>query len=384
MASGADLIRKAKEEIREVDPRDVHELSQNGNGAVIVDVREQHEFEEAHIPGAKHVPRGHLESRIEGAAPDRSSHVVLYCASGQRSALAAQTLQDMLGYENVESMRGGITLWKDRGYDVEVPRALTAEQRERYSRHLLVPEIGLEGQLKLLDAKVLLLGAGGLGSPAALYLAAAGVGTLGIVDNDVVDLSNLQRQVAHSNDRVGMPKVDSAEISIHEINPEVKVEKYPVRIDASNIMEIIEGYDVIVDGLDNFPTRYLLNDASVRLQIPVVSASILGIRGPALGLPPLRGPVLPLPLPDPAARRARSELRRRRRARRAPRRHGASPVGRGHQARDRRGRDPRRAAAALRRARHHVHRAQGPARPRVPDLLARSGRDLRRGDGRLS
>ena len=201
-------------------------------------------------------------------------------------------------------MRGGITLWKDRGYDVEVPRALTAEQRERYSRHLLVPEIGLEGQLKLLDAKVLLLGAGGLGSPAALYLAAAGVGTLGIVDNDVVDLSNLQRQVAHSNDRIGVPKVDSAEIAIHEINPDVNVVKYPVRLGADNIMEIIEGYDVIVDGLDNFPTRYLLNDASVRAADPGRVGLDPRLRGPAVGLPPVRGPLLPLPLPDAAAGRA--------------------------------------------------------------------------------
>ena len=167
MASGAELIRKIKEQIEEVDPKDVHALSQNGNGAVIVDVREQHEFEEAHVPGAVHVPRGHLESRIEGAVSDRSKRVILYCASGNRSALAAHTLQELLGYEDVASMRGGITLWKDRGYDVEVPRALTPEQRERYSRHLLVPEVGLEGQMKLLDAKVLLLGAGGLGSPAA-------------------------------------------------------------------------------------------------------------------------------------------------------------------------------------------------------------------------
>ena len=223
MASGAELIRKIKEQIEEVDPKDVLETQQNGNGAVIVDVREQHEFEESHLPGALHVPRGHLESRIEGAVSDRSKRVVLYCATGQRSALAAHTLQELLGYEDVASMRGGITLWKDRGYEVEVPRALTPEQRERYSRHLLIPEIGLEGQLKLLDAKVLLLGAGGLGSPAALYLAAAGVGTLGIVDNDVVDLSNLQRQVAHSNERIGVPKVDSAEIAISEINPDVKV-----------------------------------------------------------------------------------------------------------------------------------------------------------------
>ena len=190
MASGAELIRKIKEQIEEVDPRDVHELQQNGNGngAVIVDVREQHEFEAAHLPGAVHVPRGYLESRIEGSVADRSKRVILYCATGQRSALAAHTLKELLGYEDVASMRGGITLWKDRGYDVEVPRALSPEQRERYSRHILIPEIGLEGQMKLLDAKVLLLGAGGLGSPAALYLAAAGVGTLGIVDNDVVDL----------------------------------------------------------------------------------------------------------------------------------------------------------------------------------------------------
>src|SRR3954471_15666627 len=278
MASGADLIRAIKDKIAEVDPKEVHENGA-GNGTVIVDVREQHEFEESHLPGAVHVPRGHLEQRIEGAAPDKSQHVVLYCASGNRSALAANTMQDLLGYENVESMRGGITLWKDRGYDVEVPRSLTAEQRERYSRHLLIPEIGLEGQMKLLDAKVLLLGAGGLGSPAALYLAAAGVGTLGIVDNDEVDLSNLQRQVIHNSERIGMPKVDSAEQSIRALNPDVQVVKCPVRIDASNIVEIISGYDVIVDGVDNFPTRYLLNDASVRLDIPVGSATILAFDG---------------------------------------------------------------------------------------------------------
>ena len=308
MASGAELIRQVKEQIEEVDPKQVHEevVHQNGNGAapspVIIDVREQHEFEESHIPGAVHVPRGHLESRIEGAAPDKSQRVVLYCASGNRSALAAKTMEDLLGYENVESLRGGITLWKDRGYEVDVPRSLTGDQRERYSRHLLIPEIGLEGQMKLLDSKVLLLGAGGLGSPAALYLAAAGVGTLGIVDNDVVDLSNLQRQVAHSNDRIGAPKVDSAEIAIKEINPDVKVEKYPVRLGADNVMEIIDGYDVIVDGLDNFPTRYLLNDASVRTQIPVVSASILGFDGQLSVFKPYEGPCYRClyPTPPPA------------------------------------------------------------------------------------
>jgi len=187
-------------------------------------------------------------------------------------------------------MTGGITLWKDRGYEVDVPRTLSREQRERYSRHLLIPEVGVEGQQKLLDAKVLLLGAGGLGSPAGLYLAAAGVGTLGIVDNDEVDLSNLQRQVIHTTDRIGVPKVDSAQKTITAINPDVEVVKYPVRLDASNIMEIIEGYDVVVDGLDNFPTRYLLNDASVRLRIPVVSAAILGFDGQLSVFAPYEGP----------------------------------------------------------------------------------------------
>ncbi len=304
MANATDVIRKIKQRIREVDPREVHELIEpgSGNGAVIVDVREQHEWDESHLPGAVHVPRGHLESRIEGAAPNKSDRVVLYCASGSRSALAADTMEQLLGYENVESMTGGITLWKDRGYEVEVPPSLTPEQRERYSRHVLIPEIGLEGQIKLLESKVLLLGAGGLGSPAALYLAAAGVGTLGIVDNDVVDLSNLQRQVAHSNERIGVPKTDSAETAIREINPDVKVEKYPVRLGADNVMEIIEGYDVIFDGLDNFPTRYLLNDASVRLGIPVVSASILGFEGQLSVFKPHDGPCYRClyPTPPPA------------------------------------------------------------------------------------
>src|SRR5262249_55120376 len=241
-------------------------------------------------PGAHSVPRGHLESRIEFAAPDRAAELILYCESGRRSAYAARTLAEDMGYEHVRSMTGGIALWKDRGYEVQIPRALSAEQRERYSRHLLIPEIGAEGQQKLLDAKVLLLGAGGLGSPTALYLAAAGVGTLGIVDNDEVDLSNLQRQVIHSTQRVGIPKVDSAEESIHALNPDVNVVKYPVRIDASNILEIIDGYDVVVDGLDNFPTRYLLNDASVRLKIPAVSASILGFDGQLSVFKPYQGP----------------------------------------------------------------------------------------------
>jgi molybdopterin/thiamine biosynthesis adenylyltransferase/rhodanese-related sulfurtransferase len=286
--SSVDLLRQVKSEIEEVDPSEVNELLQEG--AAIIDLRETDELASGVLPGATHVPRSYLESRIEGVVPDRSAHVILYCASGVRSAYAARTLEQDLGYEHVQSMAGGITLWKDRGYEVDVPRTLSVEQRERYSRHLLIPEIGTDGQQKLLDAKVLLLGAGGLGSPTALYLAAAGVGTLGIVDDDDVDLSNLQRQVIHSTQRIGIPKVDSAEESIHALNPDVEVVKYPVRLDASNIMEIIEGYDIIVDGVDNFPTRYLLNDASVRLKIPVVSASILGFDGQLSVFKPYEGP----------------------------------------------------------------------------------------------
>jgi len=298
--SGAEFIRQIKAGITEIDPSAVHELI--GNGAAIVDVRETEEFAAGHLPGARHVPRSYLESRIEGLVPDRRQRVILYCASGQRSALAAHTLEHDLGYSDVASMTGGITLWKDRGYEVDVPKTMTAEQRDRYSRHILIPEIGESGQRKLLEARVLLLGAGGLGSPTALYLAAAGVGTLGIVDDDVVDLSNLQRQVIHDTERIGVPKVDSAEQSIKALNPDVEVVKYRTRIDASNIMEIIEGWDLIVDGVDNFPTRYLLNDASVRLRIPVVSASILGFDGQLSVFAPYVGPCYRclFPVPPPA------------------------------------------------------------------------------------
>lgn len=297
--TSAELLRNVKSQIEEIDPARVRELfasngaghaNGNGSAAVLIDVRGTDEFATGHLPSARSVPRGHLESRIEGVVPDRSTQVILYCASGTRSAYAARTLRQDLGYEDVHSMTGGITLWKDRGYEVEVPRSLSSEQRERYSRHLLIGEIGIEGQQKLLDAKVLLLGAGGLGSPTALYLAAAGVGTLGIVDDDEVDLSNLQRQVIHNTERIGTPKVDSAEISVRSLNPDVSVVKYPVRLNASNIMEIIDGWDVIVDGVDNFPTRYLLNDATVRLRIPVVSASILGFDGQLSVFAPYDGP----------------------------------------------------------------------------------------------
>src|SRR6201999_1879511 len=219
--------------------------------------------------------------------------------SGNRSAWAARTLLDDLGYEHVESMTGGFTLWKDRGYEVETPRTLTAEQRDRYSRHLLLPEVGAEGQQKLLDAKVLLLGAGGLGSPTALYLAAAGIRTLGIVDDDTVDLSNLQRQVIHNSQRVGEPKGDSAAETITALTPDVQVNKYAVRLGPENIMDILPGYDIVVDGLDNFPPRYLLNDASVRLQIPVVSAAILGFEGQLSVFKPYDGPCYRCLFPTP-------------------------------------------------------------------------------------
>ena len=289
--SGAEVLRQIKDRIDEVDPGAVREQLQTG--ALVVDVRQDDEWSTGHIPGARHVPKSHLESRIEGVAPDKAQALILYCASGQRSAWAARTLIEDLGYEHVESMTGGFTLWKDRGYEVDVPRFMSAEQRDRYSRHLLLNEVGIEGQQKLLDAKVLLLGAGGLGSPSALYLAAAGVGTIGIVDDDVVDLSNLQRQVIHNSTRVGVSKVDSAEETIQALNPDVKVEKHKLRLGPDNIMDILPNYDIVVDGLDNFPTRYLLNDASVRLRIPVVSAAILGFDGQLSVFKPYEGSKAP-------------------------------------------------------------------------------------------
>jgi len=299
-ASGADLISRAKEAIEEVQPTEASaEATRAEAPATLVDVREQHEFEERHIEGAVHVPRGHLESRIEQLVPDRSGRVIVYCASGNRSALAARTMAEELGYGDVASMAGGITLWRDRGLPVVTPRALTQEQKERYSRHVLVPEIGLEGQLKLLDAKVLLLGTGGLGSPTALYLAAAGVGTLGLIDDDVVDASNLQRQVIHSTETIGVPKTESARRAIEALNPDVKVVEHNTRLDASNVIELLEQYDIVVDGADNFPTRYLLNDASVRLRKPVVSASILSFDGQISTFVPFEGPCYRCLYPTP-------------------------------------------------------------------------------------
>ena len=300
-ASGADLIAQAKAEIEEVQPTEAAAELDAGDVALI-DVRESTEFEERHIEGAIHVPRSYLEQRIEQYVPDRSKRVILYCASGIRSALAAKTMGEELGYEDVTSMAGGITLWRDRGLPVVTPRSLTQEQKERYSRHILVPEIGLEGQMKLLDAKVLLLGTGGLGSPTALYLAAAGVGTLGLIDDDVVDASNLQRQVIHNTERIGMPKTESARMAIEALNPDVDVVEHRVRFGPENVIELLSDYDVIVDGADNFPTRYLLNDASVRLNKPVVSASILSFDGQISTFVPHEGPCYRClyPTPPPA------------------------------------------------------------------------------------
>jgi sulfur-carrier protein adenylyltransferase/sulfurtransferase len=305
-ASGADLIAQAKAEIEEIQPTEaaaeIAEAKESGDDVALVDVREQAEFDERHIEGAIHVPRSYLESRFEQFVPDRSRRIILYCASGIRSALAAKTLAEDLGYEDVSSMAGGITLWRDRGLPVVTPRALTREQKERYSRHILVPEIGLEGQMKMLDSKVLLLGAGGLGSPTGLYLAAAGIGKIGLVDDDVVDASNLQRQVIHNTERIGAPKTESARLTIEALNPDVEVIEHRTRLDAENILEIIEPYDVIVDGADNFPTRYLLNDASVRLRKPVVSASILSFDGQISTFVPFEGPCYRClyPTPPPA------------------------------------------------------------------------------------
>ncbi len=267
MPSFRELLTATKSEIAEVTTAEAEEL--RADGAVVLDVREADEFEQGAIPGAVFIPRGHLEGQVEGRIGDKDTKIVVHCAGGVRSAFAAKTLTE-LGYTDVVSMAGGFNKWKDEGRDWKTPQVLTPDQRNRYQRHLLVPEVGEEGQQKLLDAKVLLLGAGGLGSPAALYLAAAGVGTIGIIDMDVVDASNLQRQILHNLDRIGDRKVDSAKKTLTLLNPDVDVVTYDRRLDASNIEEIITGYDLIVDGADNFPVRYMLNDASVKLGIPVV------------------------------------------------------------------------------------------------------------------
>lgn len=295
MASYHELLRQTKGEIDEISAADVATLS----GPAFLDVRERDEWDEGHIPGAVHVPRGSLESRIETSLPDRGRQVVVYCAAGNRSAFAAKTLGE-LGYENVVSLRGGFTDWKRNGYPTQLPRSLDAAQRSRYSRHLLIPEVGETGQAKLLDSSVLLIGAGGLGSPASLYLAAAGVGRLGIVDEDVVDASNLQRQIVHSTHTLGEPKVDSAKAAIEALNPDVEVVPYRERLTSDNIDRILsDGWDVIVDGSDNFPTRYLVNDASVWHDVPVVHGSIYRFDGQVTVFEPGAGPCYRCLFPTP-------------------------------------------------------------------------------------
>ncbi|MCH2434228.1 MAG: molybdopterin-synthase adenylyltransferase MoeB [Acidimicrobiales bacterium] len=276
MATFRDLLADAKGRIRETDPAGAEALLAEGH--LLLDVREPDEYEQGAIPDSLHIPRGNLESGIENRVTDRDQPIVVMCAGGVRSAFAADTLAQ-LGYTDVVSMDGGFNRWKDEGRDWRAPRTLSPDQRNRYQRHLLLPEVAEEGQLKLLDASVLLLGAGGLGSPAALYLAAAGVGTIGIIDMDVVDESNLHRQILHNYERIGDRKVDSAKKTLTSLNPDVNVVTYDVRLGADNIMGILEGYDVIVDGADNFPSRYLLNDASVKLGIPVVHGSIFRFEG---------------------------------------------------------------------------------------------------------
>jgi molybdopterin/thiamine biosynthesis adenylyltransferase/rhodanese-related sulfurtransferase len=295
VASFREMLAEVKQRVREVDPVTAEAMRP---GAVFVDVREGDEYEQGAVPGALFLPRGVLEVQVEGRLPDKSQPLVVYCAGGTRSAFAADTLQT-LGYGDVVSMAGGFNRWKDEGRPWSAPRTLTSEQRNRYHRHLLLPEVGEAGQQKLLESKVLLLGAGGLGSPAALYLAAAGVGTLGIVDMDVVDASNLQRQILHNIDRIGERKVLSAKRTIEALNPDVQVNAHDVRLGADNVVELLSGYDVVVDGTDNFPTRYLVNDASLLAKVPVVHGSIFRFEGQATIFKPYEGPCYRCLVPEP-------------------------------------------------------------------------------------
>jgi sulfur-carrier protein adenylyltransferase/sulfurtransferase len=298
MASYRDLLQQVKSEIAEVDAARARELVESGE-ALVLDVREQDEWDEGHLPNAIHIPRGNLESRIERAEPDHTRPIFVYCAAGNRSAFAAKTLEE-LGYQDVVSLAGGFTDWKRNGFPVALSEGLDAPKRARYSRHLLIPEVGEQGQLKLLDSKVLLIGAGGLGSPASLYLAAAGIGRLGIVDADVVDESNLQRQIVHSTEVLGEPKVQSAKRTIEALNPDVQVVAYEERLTSENVDRILaDGWDVIVDGADNFPTRYLVNDASVWHDIPVVHGSIYRFEGQVTVFKPGAGPCYRCLFPTP-------------------------------------------------------------------------------------
>ncbi len=300
-----EIMRQARRQVPEWSPSQVrealaiqHEAGPTNQEIVLVDVREKHEWNEGHIPGAMHVPRGYLELQIEEAVPDKSKTVVLYCAGGVRSLIAGVTLQQM-GYQNPISMSGGFGQWKGNGYPFVHPRMMSEAQSKRYSRHLLIPEVGEQGQFKLLDSRVLLIGAGGLGSPAAYYLAAAGVGTLGIIDADVVDESNLQRQILHNTKRVGQYKAESARETLEALNPDVKVITYLERLDETNVARIIADYDVILDGTDNFPTRYLLNDAALLANKPVVHGSVFRFEGQLTVFKPNEGPCYRCLFPEP-------------------------------------------------------------------------------------
>jgi molybdopterin/thiamine biosynthesis adenylyltransferase/rhodanese-related sulfurtransferase len=291
-----ELLNETKASIREIDVQTADHLRREG--ALLVDVREQDEVDQGTVPGALHIPRGYLELQIEEKAPDRDRPVAIYCAGGTRSAFAAKALQE-LGYTDVTSVTGGFNAWKNANLPWNVPATLTPDQRRRYSRHLLIPEVGEEGQRKLLDAKVLLVGAGGLGSPAAYYLAAAGVGTLGVLDADTVDDSNLQRQILHTTDRLGVPKVDSARIAIESINPDVQVIGHNTRLHKENVLDIFSGYDIILDGTDNFATRYLINDACVLLDKPNIHGSIFRFEGQATTFIAGEGPCYRCLFPTP-------------------------------------------------------------------------------------
>ena len=296
MPTYRELLQQVRSEIQEVDAARAQELLPS---SVLVDIREEDEWSEGHIPGALHVTRGFLESRIEQVAPDHAQPLILYCSAGNRSVFAAKTLEE-LGYENVVSLAGGFTDWKRNGLPTKLPVGLDAEKRSRYSRHILIPEVGVEGQLKLLESRILLIGAGGLGSPASLYLAAAGVGRLGIVDDDKVDSSNLQRQIAHSTETLGEWKADSAKRTIEALNPDVEVVTYKERLTSENVDRIFaDGWDVIIDGADNFPTRYLVNDASIFHDIPVVHGSIFRFEGQVTVFKPHEGPCYRCLFPTP-------------------------------------------------------------------------------------
>ena len=292
------LMDEARKEVPEISVQEAKKLAENNGKRLLLDVREKDEYREGHLVGAVSLPRGFLEIKVESTIPDKSTPILAYCAGGVRSLLAGKALKDM-GYEDVTSMSGGYTAWKNAGFKWAQDHQFTPEQVTRYSRHFLLSEVGEEGQAKLLKAKVLMVGAGGLGCPSAYYLAAAGVGTLGIIDNDVVDLSNLQRQILHTNDRIGMPKTESAKMTLQALNPDVRVIPYQDKLTSQNIMEIIKDYDIVVDGCDNFPTRYLVNDACVMAKKPNVHGSIFQFEGQASVFYPGKGPCYRCLYPEP-------------------------------------------------------------------------------------